>query len=236
MKIAVCYWGILRTFRTTFPNHKKNILDILTDYGIEVDIYMHTWKGSLVNKRGNSSQVYSFTTDVSDLVTLTKQTVDDQDEFLSNINLDHYFYKDVYEKFGNCMNGEWLPEMVTYQICSQESQKRVMNMVFTSGVEYDRIILLRPDLEMSIPLAVNSIISMTPKDIILPYDNQCDGYNDRFAIVYPSMVLYYSNRIDEAKEFRSLHGRLVGEKYVKYILDKYKFTVKFETISSSIVR
>jgi hypothetical protein len=161
MKIAVCYWGVLRTFRTTFPNHKKNILDILTEYGIEVDIYMHTWKGSLVNKRGNSSQVYSFTTDVSDLVTLTKQTVDDQDEFLSNINLDHYFYKDVYEKFGNCMNGEWLPEMVMYQICSQESQKRVMNMVFTSGVEYDRIILLRPDLEMSIPLAVHSIISIT---------------------------------------------------------------------------
>jgi hypothetical protein len=236
MRVAICYWGVLRTFRITSSNHKKNILDVLRDYNIDFDIYMHTWKGSLVNKRGNSSQLYSFSTDVSDLVSLHQQKVDDQDEFLSTLNLDHYFYKDVYEKIGNSANGEWLPEMVTYQLCSQESQKRVVNMVFTSGISYDRIILLRPDIEMSIPLRILPIMSMTPKDIILPSDEHNDGYNDRFAIMSPQMVLYYSNRIDEAREFRSLHGRLVGEKYVKYILDKYKFTVKFENISSSIVR
>jgi len=27
MRVAICYWGVLRTFRITSSNHKKNILD-----------------------------------------------------------------------------------------------------------------------------------------------------------------------------------------------------------------
>lgn len=236
MRIAICYFGLLRTFRKTFPAHKQHIYDVLKENNIDYDIYIHTWSGSYTNKRGNSTEIYNHNTDISDIVVPFKQRTDDQDQFISNLNMDDYFYRDVYEKLGNCKEGEWLPDMLLYQMCSQESQKRLINMVFESGIEYDRIIILRPDLEMPIPLRIEPIVSMKVNHIILPQDEHCGGYNDRFAIVNPKMVLYYSHRIDEAKEFRKHHGRIAGETYLKYILDKYKFIIKVENIPSTICR
>jgi len=43
--------------------------------------------------------------------------------------------------------------------------------------------------------------------------------NDRFAIMRFESVLWYSHRINRIREFRKHYGRIVSEKYVKYVVD-----------------
>ncbi len=48
-KLAIHFFGFIRTFRDTYDNFKLNILDVNSqDY--EIDIFIHTWEWSLYAK------------------------------------------------------------------------------------------------------------------------------------------------------------------------------------------
>ena len=64
--------------------------------------------------------------------------LDDEDEFLESVNMDIYFYKDVYAKKGNTPDGEWVPKMVSNHVCMLESQKRGLSMVQTAISKGDK--------------------------------------------------------------------------------------------------
>jgi hypothetical protein len=67
-------------------------------------------------------------------------------------------------------------------------------------------------------------------------NNYNEGYNDRFAIVPFENCEKYGKRIDEIKEFRKSNGRIVSEKYLKYIVDKYYKNISFIDFKFQIVR
>ena len=48
-----------------------------------------------------------------------------------------------------------------------------------------------------------------------------EGLNDRSAVLNYSQAKNYANKIEEAAEFRKHNGRIVSEKFTKYIVDKY---------------
>ena len=104
-------------------------------------------------------------------------------------------------------------------LCALESQKRVYNMVNESGEEFDFIIFIRPDVQILNPFDIN--ILNAHFDIIIPSYDHHEGLNDRFAILHFNNTRNYACRIDEIKEFRKNNGRIVSEKYVKFIIDKY---------------
>lgn len=43
MRVAICFSGMPRSFKTVYESHKKFIFDVLSEQGIEYDIFIHTW-------------------------------------------------------------------------------------------------------------------------------------------------------------------------------------------------
>ena len=63
-----------------------------------------------------------------------------------------------------------------------------------------------------------------------------EGYNDRFAIMKYQYACIYGKRINEIAQFQKDNGRIVSEKYVKYIIDKYKLPVTLLPFWFDIIR
>jgi hypothetical protein len=144
--------------------------------------------------------------------------IEKQRDFLDSINFENYFYKNLYEKYGDSPH-EWKPQLIMNHLCALESQKRVYNMVVDSKNNYDFIMFIRPDVLIENNFDINCL--KTNFDIIIPNSDHNEGYNDRFAILHFNNSIKYSTRIDEIIEFRRNHGRIVSEKYVKYIINSY---------------
>jgi hypothetical protein len=145
--------------------------------------------------------------------------IEQQNEFLKTINFENYFNKDLYNIYGGDTEHEWRPQLILNHLCALESQKRVYNMVIESNTQYDFIIFIRPDVMV---LNIFNIDWLNDKfDIIIPNKEHNKGLNDRFAIIPFNKAFKYATRIDEIIEFRKNNGRIVSEKYVKYIIEKY---------------
>ena len=47
MRAAICFSGMPRSFKTVYDSHKRFVFDVLTDLGIEYDIFIHTWDNKI---------------------------------------------------------------------------------------------------------------------------------------------------------------------------------------------
>ena len=164
--------------------------------------------------------------------------LDDEDEFLESVNMDIYFYKDVYAKKGNTPDGEWVPKMVSNHVCMLESQKRGLSMVQTAiskGDKYKFIMFIRPDMLLHNNFPIGLILD-NPEKIHIPYCGPSEGINDHCAIMQYNVAHLYGNRIDELSDFRKNNGRIVGEKYCKFIISKYNMDVNIIDFKYYITR
>lgn len=50
-KIAICFWGLLRSLEYTIPSIKAHVLNIITRESIKTDIYIHTYRSHTYFKR-----------------------------------------------------------------------------------------------------------------------------------------------------------------------------------------
>jgi hypothetical protein len=221
---AIIYFGLTRSVKKTHESHKKYIFDILHKQNLTYKTYVHTWK----TKDGTQNVWENIIPQKIDyfeyqLLSPDFYKLDDEDKFLESINMDNYFYKDVWEKNGHSGNGEWLPKMVSNHLCMLESQKRGLDMVkesVSSGDKYKFIMFIRPDVTIHNDLPIDKIVPI--KDgIYIPNYRHNEGLNDQFAIMSYEYAHPYGNRIHELSEFRKKHGRIVGEKYCKFIISKY---------------
>ena len=234
MSVAVCYFSLLRTFKKNYHSHVDNILEELTKNNITYDIFLHSWTTKndyqyvwedIINKK----QDYEIP-EVIDNKIISKK-FESQDEFLSTIDFSKYFYE-------NQRRIEWLPQLIWNHLCALESMKRVLKMVKESSKEYDYIMLVRPDVQIINKLPINEIhnfLSKQQNGICIPKYDSYEGYNDRFAIMNINNAEKYFERIDEIAEFRKNYGRIVSEKYTKYIVDKY-YELKLIDFKFKIIR
>ena len=166
--------------------------------------------------------------------------IDNQNEFIDSIDMNNYFYTEVWNTIGHdAYNGEWLPHLVQNHICALESQKRGLEMVeefIKQGNSFKYVMFIRPDVLIHNELPLNDIITNQCLDIFIPNDNHWEGYNDRFAIVNYKCASIYGKRINEIVEFRKNNGRIVSEKYVKFILNKYNLQIGLIYFKFDIVR
>lgn len=200
---------------------------------------MHTWK-TKDDTQNIWENVITAKIDYSEYKLLSPDyyKLDNEDEFLESINMNDYFYKDVWQNIGHSSNGEWLPKMVSNHLCMLESQKQGFAMVKESILKGDRfkfIIFIRPDITIHNELPINIIID-NYNEIHVPNHSHGEGINDQFAVMNYNYANLYGNRIDELKDFRRNHGRIVGEKYCKFIILKNNMKMNEIDFQYSITR
>ena len=226
-KIAVCYWGLIRTLREVYPSQKKYVFDELDNAGIEYDIYLHTWKA---DRQLVWDRLTTIPADYSgiDIVKPVASQIDTQSDYLNTIHFPNYY---------NPYEYEWEPQLILNHLCALESQKRSTEMCLNSGKTYDYVMFLRPDALVNNRLPVETIFTedFSKNKIAIADFEHWEGYNDRFAILPYDTVKPYSHRIDDIIEFRRTCGRIVSEKYVKHVVDKH-YTVKLFDFHFDLLR
>ncbi len=232
-KCAICYFGMTRSTRYVYKSHYDYIFNVLEKYNISFDIYLHTWKTKNQLQRIWEKEIpIRIVDDEYKLLKPNKYKIDFQETYLDRIDFNKYFYKDVYDTIGHNIKGEWLPRLVKNHICALESQKRVLQLVTSSNTRYDYIMFVRPDVLIETKIPIKTVVSKldtVPNAIIIPNFAHNEGYNDRFAIMNYKYANLYANRGDNIISYRKKHGRIVSEKYTKFICDQYfkPFFIKF---------
>jgi len=231
-KIAICYWGMTRSTKFVYKTHESNLYDVLKDNNIDYDIFMHTWEtdNNIVWEKKYDNPI-----DYEEYKLLNPKyyEIQKQYEFLDTIIFNNYFDEELYNKYGHSHH-EWIPSLIRNHLCALESQKRVYNMVLKTKEDYDYILFLRPDVK--IENKFHHTILNEDFDIVISSDGHYEGYNDRFAIIPFKKAEKYSTRIDEIIDFRRNNGRIVSEKYVKFIIDKYYQNVKQTDFVMKLIR
>ena len=236
---AIIYFGLTRSVKKTHETHKKNIFDVLTNNMLTYKTFMHTWKTKDDKQHIWETEIPE-KIDYSEYKLLSPDVyqLDDQDEFLESINMDNYFYKHVWQEIGHSDHGEWLPKLVSNHLCALESQKRCFSMVngsILNGDKFKFIMFIRPDITIHNELPIHTIISNSDK-IHIPNNSMYEGINDQFAIMNYEYATLYGNRIDEIADFRKNNGRIVSEKYCKFIICKYNMIMNTIDFQYSITR
>jgi hypothetical protein len=215
-------------------SHRSHLFNVLKNNNIYYDIYMHTWKTDDNLIWENKSHL-PIDYDEYKLLNPTYYKIDDQDNFLKSINFNDYFNQELYNIYGGDTGHEWRPLLIRNHLCALESLKRVTNMVLNKKKKYNYVIYIRPDVIIHNLFKINFFPS-TEKNISIPNSHQNEGYNDTFAIVHYKNCNKYGKRIKEIIEFRKNNGRIVAEKYLKFIIDKYFDNVNFIDYHIEVIR
>ena len=234
-KIAICYWGMTRSTKYVYNSHFHNLFNVLKDNSIDYKVFMHTWR---VENDQNIiwEKVSNIPVDYDEYRLLKPDfyKIEEQNLFKDQLNFSDYFDKNLYDKYGGDTHNEWRPQLIMNHLCALESQKRVYQMVNDVDENFDYIIFIRPDVKILNTFDTN--ILKSDFDIIIPSYHHHEGLNDRFAILHFNNARNYACRIDEIKDFRKNHGRIVSEKYVKFIINKYYNKLKFIDFKMQILR
>ena len=222
-KIALVYWGLLRSFDKVYQSHINNIYNVFLKNNIEFKIFSHTWKTN-----GDKQKVWQQTIDKKQnyeqikLVDYHKFKIDEQDVFEKNLKFDDYFYKDKWFP-GRQRNGEWDPDLLKNHLCALESQKRSFEMVENDNIDFDYVMFLRPDVlfKNKFPIDTIDYLHQNENGILVPNFDSYEGVNDRFAVTNYNYAKYYAKRLDGMVEYRKKHGRIIAEKYTGDIVKKY---------------
>ena len=153
VKIAVCFFGHLRTFKTCASHLKSNLLK-----RYDCDLFMHTW-----STYNHNTVTHHENRDIKGFVK-EKEIVSVYGEFKKII-----IEKQVVEEMGT-VNVTWSDKKVSlfglyslyhsmktaFSLCSQYSRQ--------NGVEYDLVVMIRPDIALLDPLDLDGYMSCVPAE------------------------------------------------------------------------
>ena len=236
---AIIYFGLTRSVRMTYESHKQRVFDVMKAANLSYKTFMHTWK----TKDGTQNiweKVIPQKIDYEEYKLLSPDfyALDDEDEFLESVNMDNYFYKDVWATIGHSKSGEWLPKLISNYICMLESQKRGFHMVrdcVMKGDKFKFVMFIRPDITIHNDLPV-AAITANPDMVHIPNHSHYEGINDQFTVLNYEQACIHGRRIDELAEFRKHNGRIVAEKYCKFIITKYGMKMNEIDLQYTITR
>ena len=95
--------------------------------------------------------------------------------------------------------------------------------------------VLRPDVLIMNKFPINKLKLLKENEILIPNFAHNEGVNDRFAVMNYKYAKYYIDRIHELANYRKKYGRIVSEKYTKYIVNKY-FKIKLIQFNFDMIR
>ncbi len=170
-RIAIQFFGHLRTFDKTYKSFFKNVVKPNIKDGYEIDIFIHTWterEHSTVSFRNPRGEDFVNSNLTEELINKAKEVykakvflIEDQ------INLEDKFF---HEKLFN----------------SKKSLKGVVNMTYTiyksnfirqvyekeNNIKYDWIVVTRPDIEFLSSFRIDSLLEdYNKRNINIPINN-----------------------------------------------------------------
>ena len=228
-RVAICHWGLTRTLEITYETHKKHLYDLLEKNNIEYDKYLHTW----IHPTNMITDFNKFN--------FKNFIIEDQKDIINDIekNFSDYWYEHIYKQMGGDSYYEWFPNLVKTHLYGMNSLKRVTQMCIDSGIKYDYIIYMRPDciLFNDVPL---DFINIDDNSIVVPREHwgskNMFGINEVITIVHFNKCKNFGFRIDETKYYRKNIGRLAGEHYLGWIVQKYFLNIIYSDVKFDIKR
>lgn len=217
-KVAICFFGLTRSLKTTLPSIQSSIFNVLNNQQIPYDIYCHTYdlkkiklKRSKENSDLNPDEYKSLHPDY--------ERVDSQEEFLKQYPCQKIF------KFGDPWKTKF--ENSKNLLCQLNSLNQVTKMWLKNKEKYFGCIYLRPDLEYKniFPICQLLAIQKYPKQhcLFLPQWDKYEGCNDRIAMATLSAAEHYGTRLVTALQYcRNNKKPLQAEKFLKWHIKQNK--------------
>ena len=213
-RVALCFWGLTRSLNITVDSLKEHILSVLEKNGVKYDIFMHTYyfEGEYFNpfscERGtlDFEQYKILMGENPDPKFFQK---DNQHEIKEKLNVEQYrTFDDPWGNgYGTCDNF----------ILALYSKLQVTNLVRESGIKYDNIMFLRPDVRFLNSLNIDWFSLPTPKHFYIPNFCTFGGLNDRFFLSnYENGLIYGSafNSLLSYSKIRNIHSETYCYKYL----------------------
>jgi hypothetical protein len=216
-KVGIIFFGLTRSIYETINSIQNNMLKPIIDLDMEYDIFMHTYiiNGEYSNN-WSKEYVKEYDNEQYKLLNPKYFIADNQEEILSNIDLESYF-----TKIQN-WTGYDIPTtkyLIRNMILALKSKKRVIELLEKHMDEYDYIIITRPDLKFIKSIPWKEIIDkLTDKNIIMPSKDWWSGCNDKICICKPNIALYVGKLYDYLQQY-STYKSIVSEVFLKDMLD-----------------
>lgn len=148
-KVAVCFFGHLRTFKQCLPFIRKNLLSLY-----DCDIFMHTWdkynhaSKTWHNDRVNSSKLVA-KNEIKRLLNITDEQIIVEEQPADNGEKVYNYENIVFSLFGL--------ECVWYSMRSVNELRQKYAKLH--DVNYDAVVFIRPDIFVNTPVNVTEAMS-----------------------------------------------------------------------------
>mmetsp|Transcript_14561 Transcript_14561/g.40973 ORF Transcript_14561/g.40973 Transcript_14561/m.40973 type:complete len:375 (+) Transcript_14561:199-1323(+) len=217
-RVALCFYGVARTTRYALPFIKKFLLDELESY-FEVDRYMHTYDVMGWNNKGTNANHLEFDPEDYKLLGPFKQVqVSTHDEPLAT-DAWRTWIKDGKDPWRNRF------QSLRNLYCGLYSLKMVTKLWLESGIQYDAVIIARPDLAPVSKVPVHLIQALDSKTVYTPGWHTWGGYNDRFSFGDAEVMQQIGSRFDCGQRFVEVREKSVhAESLVKFVTFENNFT------------
>jgi hypothetical protein len=199
MKVAICFWGLCRSTDKTLESIQSRIFEPLQQAGIEFTVYLHTYTiyRPYTNIRAHEVDLQLKNT-LWKLLKPTKYSIEDQDTVDTKLHLDQYrTHGDPWKD----STGSAPFSTLDNHIRALWSLHQVTKLWVNSGVEYTKILYVRPDVFFTTPLQIVWILHKQQNTVYIPEFQNYYGCNDRFAIGSPCSMKYYGSRFTEALSY-----------------------------------
>lgn len=198
MKIAICYFGKLRSIDKLF----KNQSEFLFDDNHEIDIFFHTWSGSHITDVESNSYYQNQIKYVKEFVKPKKLFIEDLKKFEKNFinsfrcsnecfnkNYNHKKFLNPYcIKPGNCLS-------MLYSIQQVNSLKKQYEQ--SNNMIYDCVVQMRTDIKFNQKIALDKLdLNLINKTWYsqINHPNISDNYTiDHIAISSSKKIDLYSD-------------------------------------------
>ncbi len=228
--IALCYFGLPRSVTHVAKTHEEFIYNVLDGNNLTYKKFMHTWKtGDDTQRVWRHKTREKINYDEYKLLAPDVYAIESQDEFMTTVDMGDYYYDTERKR-------EWDRTLLKNHICALGSEKRVFEMMKESGDTFKYVIALRPDANFLKPLPVDKIFPIKHNEFVISDHRHYEGFNDRFMISNYSDAHIYLSRLDGMKEYRSEHGRITAEKYLKGTFKRHECLIKKVEFPFNLIR
>ena len=208
-KVALCFFGLCRTTNYTNTSIEKYIYKALEKLNINYDTYLHTYKiNKEYNNQWSGEKNMQINNDNWKLLNPKVHMIEDEDLISNTLDLPKYrTLGDPWNTNFNSLDNVILTLRSIYQVTTLWSN---------SGITYDAVIYLRPDVLYLKPLKIEYFNMINDHNILLPNFGEFP-INDRFAIGTPRVMQIYGERFINAYNYSLIH-QLHAETYLNDVL------------------